>query len=431
VTSRLRSLAAIPRRFACQCPFAPPDCCGERGQVASPRRVAGTDAFVPASRVVVAAILGLFVFPAVAELAPVGVVTTPTAAIAQAQTASDGEKENAKKNETKKADTKKADAKKADAKKAEAKKSGVKGDAAAAGQADPFQANVIPLVRKYCFECHGEKKQEAEVALHKFSDEAAAQGARATWEKVLELVEGQTMPPAERPQPTAAERRQLVRWLEHTLFDLDCTQEHDPGRVTIRRLNRVEYNNTVRDLLGVSFRPADDFPSDDVGHGFDNIGDVLSVSPLLVEKYLNAAEKIASAAVARTVVAKPAKLRRQGKELEDVDGAKLTLFGVHSITSRGTVTGKFDIPRDGDYVVRVRAAGQQAGTELPKMEIQVDDKSVKTFDVSAIPDKPADHDLRLRLTQGSRKISATFINDFYDPQAADPKLRDRNLFVGA
>ena len=74
-------------------------------------------------------------------------------------------------------------------------------------------------------------------------------------------------------------------------------RDADPGRVTARRLNRVEYNNTIRDLLGVSLRPADEFPVDDSGYGFDNIGDVLSLSPMLMEKYLSAARAVARAAV--------------------------------------------------------------------------------------------------------------------------------------
>src|SRR5690606_29839192 len=87
----------------------------------------------------------------------------------------------------------------------------------------------------------------------------------------------------------------LTGWIDAELAKTGCGDgPHDPGRVTIRRLNRNEYNNTIRDLLGVDFRPADDFPSDDVGYGFDNIGDVLSMPPILLEKYLSAAESITS-----------------------------------------------------------------------------------------------------------------------------------------
>ena len=101
------------------------------------------------------------------------------------------------------------------------------------------------------------------------------------------------MPPDDRPQPSEAESTRLTQYLESLLSKASCKTTQDPGRVTLRRLNREEYNNTIRDLVGVDFRPADDFPSDDVGYGFDNIGDVLTLPPLLMEKYLAAAESIA------------------------------------------------------------------------------------------------------------------------------------------
>ena len=89
----------------------------------------------------------------------------------------------------------------------------------------------------------------------------------------------------------------MQAWLSDRINSIDCDLINDPGRVTIRRLNRLEYNNTIRDLFGIDFKPADDFPSDDVGEGFDNIGDVLSLPPLLLEKYLTAAEKISQRVV--------------------------------------------------------------------------------------------------------------------------------------
>src|SRR5262249_19009088 len=85
---------------------------------------------------------------------------------------------------------------------------------------------------------------------------------------------------------------QALAWIDARFGAVDCTKQRDPGRVTIRRLNRAEYNNTIRDLVGIDFQPADDFPADDVGYGFDNIGDVLSLPPLLMEKYLAAAGRI-------------------------------------------------------------------------------------------------------------------------------------------
>src|ERR671933_616796 len=99
------------------------------------------------------------------------------------------------------------------------------------------------------------------------------------------------IPLKKKSQPAADEKKAVLTWLDAELAKTACTGPIDPGRVTLRRLNRAEYNNTVRDLLGMDFQPAEDFPSDDVGYGFDNIGDVLAVSPLLFEKYLTAAER--------------------------------------------------------------------------------------------------------------------------------------------
>ena len=100
------------------------------------------------------------------------------------------------------------------------------------------------------------------------------------------------MPPKDADQPSEVELQELRAILQAELATFDCEANARPGRVTLRRLNRAEYNNTVRDLLGVDYRPADEFPSDDVGNGFDNIGDVLVIPPLLMEKYLAAAEQI-------------------------------------------------------------------------------------------------------------------------------------------
>ena len=116
------------------------------------------------------------------------------------------------------------------------------------------------------------------------------------WNNVLKNVRAGLMPPADKPRPTAAELKTLETWIKRDAFRIDPASP-DPGRVTLRRLNRTEYRNTVRDLMGYDFRADEEFPADDSGYGFDNIGDVLSVSPLLLEKYLQAAETIVAAAV--------------------------------------------------------------------------------------------------------------------------------------
>jgi cytochrome c553 len=155
-----------------------------------------------------------------------------------------------------------------------------------------FTRDVAPLVAKYCARCHGAVKPKGGIALVKDADDVAVLKNRALWEKVADNLRSGDMPPEGAKRPTAAEMEVWSRWIDVLALSSNCTGPKDPGRVTIRRLNRVEYNNTIRDLVGVKFQPAKDFPADDVGYGFDNIGDVLSLPPLLMEKYLAAAEKI-------------------------------------------------------------------------------------------------------------------------------------------
>jgi mono/diheme cytochrome c family protein len=161
-----------------------------------------------------------------------------------------------------------------------------------------FAKDVAPLVNRYCGKCHGPTKPKGGVSLTAFADDAAVLKKRAVWEQVADNLRSGDMPPPGKPRPSAEELERINGWLDAVVFQMDCNGPRDPGRVTLRRLNRAEYNNTIRDLLGIAFKPADDFPQDDVGYGFDNIGDVLSLPPLLMEKYLAAAEKIVEKALA-------------------------------------------------------------------------------------------------------------------------------------
>src|SRR5262249_27167646 len=161
----------------------------------------------------------------------------------------------------------------------------------------PSYTQVIrPLVTRYCLTCHNSSKTRGGIDLEAFPDEATVRKNLPLWQKVAENLRSGSMPPAGKPPPTPAELDTLNPGLDAAVFKVDCSGRKTPSRVTLRRLNRAEYNNTIRDLTGIDLRPADDFPTDDVGEGFDNIGDVLSLPPLLMEKYLAAAEKIVEAA---------------------------------------------------------------------------------------------------------------------------------------
>ena len=165
-------------------------------------------------------------------------------------------------------------------------------NASAGTSDDSFENVVAPFVKEYCAKCHGEKRQRAGLDLEVYRSAASVTPARKTWAKVLMMLREHKMPPEKSSQPSAAQRIDVANWIERELAKFQCSNEVDPGRVTVRRLNRTEYNNTVRDLLGVDVRPAEQFPDDDVGYGFDNIGDVLAVSALLAENYLDAADTL-------------------------------------------------------------------------------------------------------------------------------------------
>jgi hypothetical protein len=162
---------------------------------------------------------------------------------------------------------------------------------------EPFSKAGVPFLEKYCTNCHGAGKKKADLALHEFRDDTSLLKQRKTWKHVLEMVREGEMPPDDKPQPTAAERDAFLASAKAVFANYDAKGKADPGRVTIRRLNRNEYNNTLRDLLGIDAQPANDFPSDGIGYGFDNIGDVLSLSPLLMERFLDAAQTVAELAV--------------------------------------------------------------------------------------------------------------------------------------
>jgi hypothetical protein len=165
----------------------------------------------------------------------------------------------------------------------------------------------IAFLQKHCVACHNEKTRRADVSLHHLKTDADLVTHRKLVEKALRVLKAGEMPPNTKPRPAVAELDAFTGSVAAVLDHHDRTARPDPGRVTVRRLNRAEYNNTIRDLVGVDFSPADDFPSDDIGHGFDNIGDVLTLSPVLAERYLAAAESI----VERAIVVNPPPVPRR------------------------------------------------------------------------------------------------------------------------
>jgi len=159
----------------------------------------------------------------------------------------------------------------------------------------------VDFLKKHCVTCHSGADPMAELSLDRFVDSQSIVKQRKIWDSVVRVINAGEMPPADQPRPDVAQSEAFTALVKAVFEHADRNAKPDPGRVTMRRLNRTEYRNTIADLVGVDFDPTADFPSDDIGYGFDNIGDVLSISPILMERYLAAAEGI----MARAIVPKP------------------------------------------------------------------------------------------------------------------------------
>jgi hypothetical protein len=221
---------------------------------------------------------------------------------------------------------------------------------------ESYRKDIQPILAKYCFDCHADGAKKGNVAFDTFKSDDELVGKHELWHAVLKNTRASIMPPAKKPRPTPEEQQVLERWIKYGAFGID-PKNPDPGRVTLRRLNRVEYRNTIRDLLGVDFDTDKEFPPDDIGYGFDNIGDVLSFSPLLAEKYMAAADKIVKAAVPaigktlpyKEFKADSAKDKTPPQKDFKADAAKDTInFG-----AGGKLAFTFRAPKEGAYNVAV------------------------------------------------------------------------------
>jgi hypothetical protein len=169
-----------------------------------------------------------------------------------------------------------------------------------APSADTFHREIQPILETYCYDCHADGANKGGVSFDQFKTNSISQENSDLWWKALKNLRTGLMPPRNKPKPSKEEKETISRWIKGEAFGID-SKNPDPGRSIIRRLNRVEYRNTIHDLLGVDFDTQTEFPPDDTGHGFDTIGEVLTVSPMLMEKYLDAARTI----ITRTVPTSP------------------------------------------------------------------------------------------------------------------------------
>lgn len=264
-------------------------------------------------------------------------------------------------------------------------------------RAEPSQAgfdqHVGVFVQQNCAICHNDRLKTGGLVLTKYHDTAAMLRDRLVWEKVVARVRAGEMPPKGLPRLKPEQIAATTNWIEAQFDALDARSKPDPGHLTAHRLNRAEYNNTVRDLLAVKFKPAVDFPADDSGYGFDNIGDVLSVSPVLMEKYLAAAKKIASEAIPSGGVPKPTLIRYSPE---------------HQPSERRlTLEHTFDLPAEGDYDLHAGISGRK--DEAFRIEMQLDGKPIQASDIVIDEDKPRSYETHLHVVYGEHVLRAVLI----------------------
>ena len=288
------------------------------------------------------------------------------------------------------------------------------------------------VLNQYCVVCHNQQLRTAGLALDTVDLSNVPKGAEV-WEKVLDKLQSQAMPPTGMPRPDAAFYHGLATYLE-TSLDYAAAVKPQPGRVAIHRLNRAEYTNAIRDLLDTEIDGDSMLPVDDSGYGFDNIADVLSVSPMLLTRYMSAAGKVARLAIGDPDIRPnletydiPYTLEQNDRMSEDLP------FG-----SRGGIAIRHDFPRDGEYVIMIRL--QRAGIEHDRqiigldrqhqLDVRLDGERVKLFTVggdsagkkkgfgydSAAKTTGADLEFRFSAKAGVREIGVNFVNDDWEPE---------------
>lgn len=292
-----------------------------------------------------------------------------------------------------------------------------------------YDKKIKPMLEKYCFDCHADGMDKGHFTWDKHTDYTSLRGDMKFWDHVRQQLVTHVMPPEKKDKPSLEQRDEMVRWIDDAIFYFDPTKP-DPGHVTYRRLNRTEYNNTVRDLLYVDTRPAREFPPDDTGYGYDNIGDVLSLSPMLMEKYLRAARSVADVAM-DTSTPGHADVEMVGRRFYKQKGETKEDNNRRWFFANAEVSQKFYPPAEGTYTLTLYVAATESGNEPAKILLKVNGKDVSTFDVTKRwkADNPEFQAIThtMNLKAGEVKFSVAFVNDGGDPKHPDPDKRDRNV----
>ena len=289
--------------------------------------------------------------------------------------------------------------------------------------ADDFAESIRPLLQKYCVRCHKGEKPKGEFDLTRYDTLAAVQKDRIAWRKALTVVREDEMPP-KKPLPSPAERRRLVEWIEHST-KIDWSKVRHPGHVTIPRLTRDEYNNTLRDLLGVDLQPGETFLEDGEGRsGFNTDRDALFVTPALMEKYFDAAER---ALIAVQAISRPIDVHLESEKMfmtetkETPKQFDQDFFGY--VINRGQMTlyESVTFPADGYYTFRVRARST-AGPTGTRLRIN----DVTKGDIHVPSTAPEVFELTCFVAQGSHQIAWNIEKSARPPATVKPAPQKPN-----
>lgn len=278
-----------------------------------------------------------------------------------------------------------------------------------------FQQDIRPILSQYCFDCHADGANKGGIAFDELKTDKAILD-HDLWLKVLKNTRAGIMPPHKKPQPTPEGRKKLEQWIKYEAFGID-PNNLDPGKVTVRRLNRTEYRNTIRDLMGVDYDTDQEFPPDDTGYGFDNIADVLTLSPMLLEKYLDAAKTIVSKAVPMTG-AMVAEATLSGRSFAGSPGSSsgssrkapsgsLTL----SFYDKAAVSNIFQVEHAGTYELALDlSASERAPDETPdynkcQLAFKVDGKELFRREHARDGSKAYHYDFRQNWKAGPHELT--------------------------
>jgi len=263
------------------------------------------------------------------------------------------------------------------------------------------------LMKRYCVGCHNQSVKTAGISVQGLiaqnPDVTMSGPDAAVWEKVLRKVSTGQMPPVGMPHPKPEAVAAFTKWTSDSL-DHAASLHPNPGQPTIHRLNRVEYGNAVRDLLGLDLKLAAKLPADDTGYGFDNIGDVLSLSPILIERYMSVARLVSRAAVGNTAL-KPEV--NDFVTLREPGAARVRLNDDLPFDSAGGLAVEYNFPVDAEYSIKVKLPSPGLGFDGPAP-------------------LPKIVELRIPIKAGVRKLAATFLaeNLKRDPYILESKSRN-------